>query len=220
MAAIMERDIALVTKDSSGNNVIEYPVTRAAQVEDLATFVSDAIKAQAPSPANMKGATASAAGTAGLVPAPAAGAQAKYLRGDGTWQTPPNTTYSNMKGATASAAGTAGLVPAPAAGAQAKYLRGDGTWQTPPTPANDVSLSSNITVTKSTQADIAPSAPSWSSGSKTTRTYFDTVGGLAAGTYTLQNLLQNLVNKSHTHSTLTVTANCNCNCDCGDDCGG
>ena len=81
---------------------------------------------------NMGAASASAAGKAGLVPAPAAGAQAKYLRGDGTWQTPPNTTYSNMGGATSSAAGKAGLVPAPAAGAQAKYLRGDGTWQTPP----------------------------------------------------------------------------------------
>lgn len=44
-------------------------------------------------PVNMKGATASVAGSAGYAPAPAAGAQSKYLRGDGTWQTPPNTTY-------------------------------------------------------------------------------------------------------------------------------
>ena len=36
--------------------------------------------------ANMTAATASAAGKAGLVPAPAAGAQGKFLRGDGTWQ--------------------------------------------------------------------------------------------------------------------------------------
>ncbi|MDY5647037.1 MAG: hypothetical protein SPF22_08555 [Candidatus Onthovivens sp.] len=81
-----------------------------------------------------KGATSSAAGGAGLVPAPAAGAQAKYLRADGTWQTPPdtNTTYSVFKGATSSAAGGTGLVPAPAKGAQTKYLRADGTWQTPP----------------------------------------------------------------------------------------
>ena len=43
---------------------------------------------------NMGAASASAAGKAGLVPAPAAGAQAKYLRGDGTWATPPNTTYA------------------------------------------------------------------------------------------------------------------------------
>lgn len=80
---------------------------------------------------NMEAASASAAGKAGLVPAPAAGAQAKYLRGDGTWQTPPNTTYSNMGGATSSAAGSAGLVPAPAAGKQASFLRGDGTWVVP-----------------------------------------------------------------------------------------
>ena len=52
----------------------------------------------------MKPATGSAAGTPGLAPAPPAGAQNKYLRGDGTWQTPPdtNTTYS---AATQSAAG-------------------------------------------------------------------------------------------------------------------
>lgn len=80
---------------------------------------------------NMGAATSSAAGKAGLVPAPAAGAQGKYLRGDGTWQTPPNTTYSNMGGATSSASGSAGLVPAPAAGKQASFLRGDGTWVVP-----------------------------------------------------------------------------------------
>ncbi len=38
---------------------------------------------------NMKAATASVAGKAGLVPAPAAGAQSKFLRGDGTWQPAP-----------------------------------------------------------------------------------------------------------------------------------
>lgn len=80
---------------------------------------------------NMGAASASASGKAGLVPAPAAGAQAKYLRGDGTWQTPPNTTYSNMGGATSSAAGSAGLVPAPTAGKQTSFLRGDGTWVIP-----------------------------------------------------------------------------------------
>ena len=44
----------------------------------------------------LKGATTSAAGTAGYVPAPAAGAANRYLRSDGTWTVPPdnNTTYS------------------------------------------------------------------------------------------------------------------------------
>lgn len=103
-----------VQVDSSGNAFVNVPWT------DTNTTYT-----------NMEAASASAAGKAGLVPAPAAGAQAKYLRGDGTWQTPPNTTYSNMGGATSSAAGSAGLVPAPAAGKQASFLRGDGTWVIP-----------------------------------------------------------------------------------------
>lgn len=103
-----------VQLDSSGNAYVNVPWT------DTNTTYT-----------NMGAASASAAGKAGLVPAPDAGAQAKYLRGDGTWQTPPNTTYSNMGGATSSAAGSAGLVPAPAAGKQASFLRGDGTWVVP-----------------------------------------------------------------------------------------
>lgn len=89
-------------------------------------------------PGAMSGASSGAAGKTGFVPAPAAGAQGKYLRGDGTWQTPPNTTYSNMKGATASTAGTGGLVPAPAAGKQTAFLRGDGTWAVPPNTTYNV----------------------------------------------------------------------------------
>ena len=41
-----------------------------------------------------KGATSSAAGSTGLVPAPATGKQSQFLRGDGTWASPANTTYS------------------------------------------------------------------------------------------------------------------------------
>ena len=39
-------------------------------------------------------ATSAAAGTKGLVPAPGAGKQTSFLRGDGTWQIPTNTTYA------------------------------------------------------------------------------------------------------------------------------
>ena len=60
------------------------------------------------------------------------GSTSQFMRGDGTWATPPNTTYSNMTGASTSAAGKAGLVPAPAEGAANRYLRSDGTWQVPP----------------------------------------------------------------------------------------
>lgn len=108
---------------------------------------------------NMKGATSSAAGSAGLVPAPAAGKQNSFLRGDGTWYTTVTIpsdgkyigTYENpifidgstssfkscsyalrmMSGASSSADGKYGLVPAPTAGKQASFLRGDGTWAVP-----------------------------------------------------------------------------------------
>lgn len=66
-----------VQLDSSGNAYVNVPWT------DTNTTYT-----------NMGAATSSAAGKAGLVPAPSAGAQGKYLRGDGTWATPPNTTYA------------------------------------------------------------------------------------------------------------------------------
>lgn len=47
---------------------------------------------------------------------------------------------------------------------------------------------------------------------------FLTTTGIPKGTYTLQNLLQNLVNKSHTHSITKIAdkRNCDCNCCSGD----
>jgi hypothetical protein len=45
----------------------------------------------------MKGATTSSAGTAGLAPAPTAGAANRYLRSDGTWQVPPDTNTNTWK---------------------------------------------------------------------------------------------------------------------------
>lgn len=77
----------------------------------------------------LKGATTSAAGSAGYAPAPAAGAANRYLRSDGTWSVPPdNNTWNALKGATADAAGGAGYVAAPAKGQQGYFLRGDATW--------------------------------------------------------------------------------------------
>ena len=61
---------------------------------------------------------------AGLAPAGGSGTT-KYLRQDGSWQVPPNTTYANMTSA------AAGLAPAGGSGTT-KYLRQDGSWQVPP----------------------------------------------------------------------------------------
>lgn len=75
--------------------------------------------------ANMKAATASEAGAAGLVPAPAAGKQTSFLRGDGTWVVPTNTTYGL---ASTSANGLLRQLN----GSTSNFMRGDGTWATPP----------------------------------------------------------------------------------------
>lgn len=63
----------------------------------------------------MKGATASAAGAAGLVPAPAAGDQGKVLYGDGTWKTPP--------AGTGGGAGTGDYIPVPATAKVGQTIR-------------------------------------------------------------------------------------------------
>lgn len=75
--------------------------------------------------ADMKAATASAAGAAGLVPAPAAGKQTSFLRGDGTWVVPTNTTYGL-------ASTTANGLLRQLNGSTSSFMRGDGTWATPP----------------------------------------------------------------------------------------
>ena len=74
---------------------------------------------------NMGAASASAAGAAGLVPAPAAGKQTSFLRGDGTWVVPTNTTYGL-------ASTTANGLLRQLNGSTSSFMRGDGTWATPP----------------------------------------------------------------------------------------
>lgn len=74
-------------------------------------------------PSTMKGASTSAAGGAGFVPAPGAGAANRYLRSDGTWSVPPdnNTIYSHPT--------SAGNKHIPAGGAAGQFLKwnADGT---------------------------------------------------------------------------------------------
>ena len=120
---------------------------------------------------DLVGATSTKAGTHGLVPAPAAGDQNKFLMGNGTWAdvAQENTTYTfsaalngnklvvtitpsegeaqtfdvpAMVGATAGAAGTAGLVPAPGTGKQDSFLKGDGTWAVPENTTYDPAVAS------------------------------------------------------------------------------
>ena len=64
------------------------------------------------------------------------------------------------------------------------------------------------------QADTAPAANEKAYGYVADSLLINT--GINAGTYTLQNLLQHLVNKSHSHSSKRVITVGNCRCNCGD----
>ncbi|MDO4295008.1 MAG: hypothetical protein Q4D90_02480 [bacterium] len=91
-----------VTDDTSDAFIKNKPTSMPANGGNASTVGGHTVATDVPAgavftdtkPVGMTGATAEAAGEAGYVPVPTAGAQAKYLRGDGTWQTPPNTTYS------------------------------------------------------------------------------------------------------------------------------
>lgn len=68
-----------------------------------------------------KGATASAAGTAGYVPAPAAGDQEKFFKADGTYAVPKNTTYNDATQSTHGLMSTADKKKLDAFGAASTY---------------------------------------------------------------------------------------------------
>ncbi|MBO5604919.1 MAG: hypothetical protein J5915_06000 [Acidaminococcaceae bacterium] len=100
---------------------------------------------------------------AGLVPSPGTTAgTTKYLREDGTWQVPPNTTYSAFVKSGSTAA--AGLVPKPSTTAgTTKYLREDGTWQTPP---DNNTTYSNMTAATADAAGKAGLVPAPAAGNQ------------------------------------------------------
>lgn len=88
------------TNDSTGQNIASTYVKELAVDGRTVTVTkgngtASTFATQDTTYGNMSGATTSAAGRAGLVPAPAQGASNRYLRSDGTWQVPPdtNTTY-------------------------------------------------------------------------------------------------------------------------------
>lgn len=117
----------LISVDRTGNSNIPTVVTN---LQTLANSLGSLAFKSAIQP--MGGASSGLAGSAGLVPAPTAGSQGKFLRGDGSWASIDQVSYNAFKGATNTTAGGIGLVPAPGAGSQNMFLRGDGTWGNPP----------------------------------------------------------------------------------------
>ena len=140
--------------------------------------------------ATMTAATADAAGTTGLVPAPAAGDNTKFLRGDGTWVVPTNTTYSAFVKSGSTAA--AGLVPKPSTTAgTTKYLREDATWVAPP--------NTNTTYTFATGSTNGTISVTPSGGSATDVA----VKGLGSAAYTAST---EYAAASHNHAASNITS--------------
>ena len=82
----------------TANRIATFADTTGKAIKDSGFTIATSVPANAKftdtTYSNMTGANSSTAGSAGLVPAPAAGKQASFLRGDGTWAVPKNTTYS------------------------------------------------------------------------------------------------------------------------------
>lgn len=89
------------------------------------------------------------------------------------------------------------------------------------TPGNTTHRLDQIkgTVTSSTQRDTASGGYDYQTGAGDVSSLVHHItNGVSANTYTLQSLLQELVNRSHHHivEKRLYNCNCDCNCNCGD----
>lgn len=97
-------------------------------------------------------------------------------------------------------------------------VKGDGNEQE--VAINPEIEKKEFKITGSTQAGTTPSiSVSGVKGISVSVTTVNTIPGLNEGTYELKELLQGLVNLSHSHDSKKAgdSYNCDCDCNCGDD---
>ena len=87
--ATQAADDAQASQTAAATSASNAAASEAAAASSATSAASSAAEAQAAIATDMTGATASTAGTHGLVPAPAAGDDTKFLGGDGTWKDVP-----------------------------------------------------------------------------------------------------------------------------------
>lgn len=147
-------------------------------------------------------ATASTAGTVGAVPAPSAGAQAKFLRGDGTWQVPTNTDTKVVQ----TQSTTAG---------EYALLAKDNTGVTTTTSGSVFSVGVTVnpntkTITATTfKGSLHGNAASATKATNATKASQDAAGNDIPTTYATKTEvtsgLAGKANSSHTHTIANVT---------------
>jgi hypothetical protein len=207
------------TQDASGNTITStYVKSVTASGSTVTVTKGDGTTSTFTTPnttySNMTGASTSAAGKAGLVPAPAAGAVKRYLAADGTFKA---FDYNNLDNIPDSYS-----LPTASSSTLGGIKVGSNL-----TISNSALSVKDITVTKSTQGERTAIVSGYSgtldnssssgSGNISSTTYtLVTKTGMPAGTYTLQSLLQSLVNMSHNHVINKGVTSYNCNCNCGD----
>lgn len=110
---------------------------------------------------DMTGATASSAGTHGLVPAPAAGEQGLFLRGDGDWALPPQTTDTTytLSGALSSHKFTNTLTPSSGTATTSELTLAAGTriTLTDDTANNKITIATTAEVNQNAFSNVAVS---------------------------------------------------------------
>lgn len=186
----------------SGGKPVAITYTLSASVPSGAKFTDTTYSV-------MKAATSSAAGSTGLVPAPAAGAANRYLRSDGTWQVPPdtNTTYTlSSFGITATAAELNKLDGVTATATHFNYLNTlTGNVQTQlngkaaSSHTHPVSQVTGLTASRALVSDSS-GHPAVSAVTSTELGYLDGV------TSAIQTQLNNKAAISHSHSAATTSA--------------
>ena len=87
---------------------------------------------------------------------------------------------------------------------------GSSSWQSLP---QGMTLNTSVTVTGSTETAKNQGANAY--GVNFSSQLFNEITGVAGGTYTLQNVIQELINKSHTHTLVSGNNYCSCNCGSG-----
>ena len=124
-----------------------------------------------------KGATTSTAGSTGLVPAPAAGNNLKFLRGDGTWQVAGEVTGVKGNSETSYRVGNVNITPA---NVGALALTGGQL-------TGELQTSSNIVPTTTNSSNLGSSSFKWAN------VYATTFTGDLSGTATTANKLNKTV---------------------------